>query len=49
MKRSVCVPFCSLGQALAHGWGSIPKWQKAAGPDKPLTMELLCVLHTTNP
>lgn len=48
MKRSGCVSSFSLGQALAHGWGSIPKWQKAAGTDKPSTMKLLFMFCTTN-
>ena len=42
------MPFTSLGQASAHGWGSIHKWQKAAGHDKPLTMKLLFVVLCTN-
>lgn len=48
MKRSACVSSFSLGRALAHGWGSSHKRQKAAGPEKPLTMKLLFVLCTTN-
>lgn len=48
VKRNVFVSSFSLGQALARGWGSSPKWQKAAGHDKPLTMKLLFVLCTTN-
>lgn len=42
------MPFSSLSQALARGWGSIHKWQKAAGHDKPLTMKLLFVVLCTN-
>lgn len=46
MKNSVCVSSFSLGRALARGWESFHKWQKAAGHNKPLTMKVLCALHT---
>lgn len=48
MKRSGCVSSFSLGQALADGWGSISKWQKAAGTDKPSTMKSLFMFCITN-